>query len=371
MDNTNIQTDTNYEDHIISHPVKYERNKDYLLFPKTTYDGIKFLDCNDTITGHCIRDVDIDECIKTCEDGDCGSGYFIKTPSSTICVPLNLDVFPTSSPVYKMRKQDIYPEFDKSDVTSFIDTTVYPFPPNMANTTFYLDVMQLVDTRNNLSLGQQEQDSPIAIFDKAIGTHIQLISREFSNTLSSRYIPVKFRDHVYFRIPGTTYVLTRKDNTFEWHPNPVLTSEKYDTFQMISTKDPDSREVMNYGDRFYLRYGNITQCAVGSVNDLIASSDSFESLENQGYSTEFVFSPKMLSYYCEDGKCKTIPLEKTQTDGPRATYNGNQIYISPVCYNICGGSNGKKMPIWIWIVIAISIVVLITLTILLFIYMRR
>lgn len=387
MDNINTESSKDYSEYKIPHPVKYDRNDNILIFPGSTFDQISTLDCNDTVDGNCINNISFDECITKCTDNPdkCAVGYYIKTPISKICVPIDVNTLKQSNPVYKLRRKDMYQELEKSEVTSFIDTRTYPFPPNVANNVFLLDVTQLVTLKSGLSLGKEGEDPPIADFeDKTTGVNVQLLPLEFSNTLSSRYIPVKYNDSVFLRVPFTNYILSMLDfgNSFDWEINQLSTASSADAFKIIKVGGGSTdNEILTYGDEFRLKYGDIYFCAVDK-NRLISSQFNFEQLESRGYETIFIFKPKMLGYYCEDGECKSIELDKTETDGPKATYKGREIFVNPVCYNLCdlqedniidlgniqtydtGGTS-----VWIWIAIFVPIGVLLLL-ILGFFYVR-
>lgn len=392
MDNinmqSNIQTNIDYNDYKISHPVKYANNDNILLFPNSTFAQISTLDCNDTINGNCINNISFDECVSKCTDNPdkCAVGYYIKTPTSKICVPIDINTFKQSNPVYKLRKKDIYDEFKNSEVTTFIDTRTYPFPPNVANNVFYLDVMQLVSQKSGLSLGKEGEDPPIALFeDKSNGVNIQLLPFEFSNTLAMRYVPIKYNDNIFLRVPFTNYILSKLDleKSFEWQISQISEASSFDTFKIIRVDNSNNNEILTYGDTFRLKYGDIYFCAIEN-NSLIASPLDFEQLESRGYDTIFTFKPKMLGYYCEDGQCKSVELSKTVQDGSKATYKGKEIFVNPVCYNMCDlQKNGitdlsnietydnNNAPAWIWIAIFVPIGVLLFIMITIFYFHRN
>jgi hypothetical protein len=385
MDNVFTQSATDNDDYKISHPVKYEHDNNILLFPNTTFEDIKYTDCNDTIMGHCISDVSIDECISKCSESEsCSAGYHVKTPSSRICVPIESGKIPKANPVYKLRRQSIYPEFDNSDVTTFIDTRQFPFPPDEANAIFYLDVMQMIDKQTDHSLGKLNQDIPIATFDTVIGSNIQLISPDFTNTIAGRFSHVKYRDRVFLRIPGTNFILSRKGDIFEWEEYSILTGRESDSFQLINISDENNRDSLSYGDTFYLRYGSISNCGITNNKLYSFNNRPFENLERDNISTRFIFSPRMLAYYCDNGDCKSVGLDKTDTDGFQARYKGNHVFVNPGCYNLCNiddlqstihkqrWTNHKSIPIWLWIVIFVPVGIIVLLFLLLyFLWFRR
>ena len=381
MDNINTQStvhsNIDYEEYKISHPVKYTKNDNILIFPNSVFAQISTADCNDTINGNCINDISFDECVSKCTDNPdkCAVGYYIKTPTSNICVPIDINTFKNSNPVYKLRVKDIYDEFKKSEVTTFIDTRTYPFPPNEANNVFYLDVTQLVSQKTELSMGKEGEEPPLALFeDKSNGVNIQLLPFEFSNTLSARYIPIKYNDNIFLRVPYTNYILSKIEfeKSFEWQITQISGSSSFDAFKVIHVDNSDNNEILTYGNTFKLKYGDIYCCAIEN-NTLIASSLNFEQLESRGYETVFVFKPKMIGYYCEDGQCKSIELSKTVQDMSKATYNGKEIFVTPGCYNICelekNISNIKTYDNnWIWI--TISIIIIIIIIIVIFMYFK-
>lgn len=375
-------------DYKISHPVKYAENSDILLFPDSTFAQISSMDCNDTIEGTCINGISFDDCVSKCTSSDkCDVGYYIKTPTSRICVPIDTNRLEDSNPLYKLRNKNIYDEFKDSEVTTFIDTRTYPFPPNVANNIFYLDVAQLVSKKTGLSLGKEGEDPPLALFNKSTGVNIQLLPFDFSNTLATRFVPVKYNDNVFLRVPFTNYILTKLDfeNSFEWQISQLSEASRFHTFNIIRVDNSlennhKNNEILTYGDTFRLKYGDIYFCAIKN-NNLVSSTLNFEQLESRGYDTVFIFKPKMLGYYCEDGQCKSIELSKTVQDGSKTTYNGNKIFVNPACYNLC---NLQKNSIdlnniktyddnthsWIWMAIFIPIGVLLFISIMIYFHLK-
>jgi hypothetical protein len=302
-------------------------------------------------------------------------------------VPIDTNRLEDSNPLYKLRNKNIYDEFKDSEVTTFIDTRTYPFPPNVANNIFYLDVAQLVSKKTGLSLGKEGEDPPLALFNKSTGVNIQLLPFDFSNTLATRFVPVKYNDNVFLRVPFTNYILTKLDfeNSFEWQISQLSEASIFHTFNIIRVDNSlednhKNNEILTYGDTFRLKYGDIYFCAIKN-NNLVSSTLNFEQLESRGYDTVFIFKPKMLGYYCEDGQCKSIELSKTVQDGSKTTYNGNKIFVNPACYNLC---NLQKNSIdlnniktyddnthsWIWMAIFIPIGVLLFISIMIYFHLK-
>ena len=113
------------------------KDKKWLIFENTIFDDLSFMDCNDTIEGVCILDKTFDQCVKKCEDDpNCAAGYYISGLEKNICVPLRTEEYHYVNPIYRLRQQKIYNELDNLDVKTFVDKSVYPFPPEQANPSF-------------------------------------------------------------------------------------------------------------------------------------------------------------------------------------------------------------------------------------------
>ena len=135
------------------------KDKKWLIFPNTIFSHLSTMDCNDAMDGQCYTDKTFDQCVSACENSsECNFGYYISDlPSGkNICVPLrdgNID----SNPIYRLRSKQIYPEMDDIQTKVFVDKRKYPFPPEQANTVFFMDNFTIQNTDTNTFL----ETSPI------------------------------------------------------------------------------------------------------------------------------------------------------------------------------------------------------------------
>lgn len=125
----------------------------WLIWENTVLNRIYLSDCNDTINGICLKDKTVKECLNECA-GECGAGYHIDFGNGkSICVPIRTDIHKNLNPVYRLRKQSMYPDLDGTKVSTFINTEKYLFPPDAANVVFYQDLLTMINTHNGYSLG--------------------------------------------------------------------------------------------------------------------------------------------------------------------------------------------------------------------------
>lgn len=111
----------------------------WLVFPNSIFSSLDTSDCNDAIEGVCYTDKTFNQCVEMCSDHpDCEYGYYISNYNKNTCVPLR-NLKSNSNPMYRLRSKNIYPELKNSVTKTFINKKKYPFPPEEANSVFFMD----------------------------------------------------------------------------------------------------------------------------------------------------------------------------------------------------------------------------------------
>ena len=379
----------------INKPWRY--NKDWLIFPETVFNEIQILDCNDTTRGVCINNKTLEECIGLCklDDKYCGAGYHIKfRDGRTICAALRTDVLPHLNVSSRLRRQSVYPEFNDVTVNTFINTNRFSFPPNQANVIHYNDVFSLQNMETGLTLGVQQQfeikEGDIAKFNKEDTLNVSFISKTRASAQVAIYIPILYGDHLNIYIPNTPMMLNEKNdqNILVWAHSWEHELELIDfnfPFQILPiSKDKKIGDPVTYSDHFTLQYlinGN-TAVLNPFNNTFEIHTGNYERIKSHDkYYPTFSCISKMKGYYCEDGKCKTVPITEMDitNNGLGGSYKGNMVGWNPACYGQCDyednnlPSRGFKPiqsfsqnNIWILIIITVIIVIIIFLYFLFF-----
>lgn len=346
----------------LNNPQIYSKNKDYLLIKDATFENIDFMDCNDTVDGICYTKKSFDECVNICTDSkNCAIGHYIKTPKHNYCIPLKTDIFPDLNYAHRLKNKNIYPELKNSTTTVFINNSKFSYPPNEANTIFTYDKMTFKCNDLFMGGGSINNDKPDTMFRNSVSAiHIQPIPYGIVDSHIIRYLPIRYNSMVYFRIVDTSFILTKNDETniFEWQFKLLNNEETYDTFKIIPLHnekyifDIDKTKV-NYKTKFNLIYNNFENCYIDNLGNFKTSSDSFDKLEVNGNKVIFEFIPKDIAYYCDNGKCKSIMLEKTDANNENAIYNGKEVFRTKQCYNLCKKNKKSVLIIFILLIIVI------------------
>lgn len=318
---------------------KSTRYKDWLIWPGTVLNFIDTVGCNDTIDGVCYKNKSVQECIDTCVN-DCGAGYHIEYGNGkTVCVPIYTSIHPYLNPAYRLRKQSIYPELSNTKVTTFINTSKFPFPPNYANTIFYRDIITLqVPAVNQKVLTVDTSNSDQTIYTgTSQGNNLQIVQAEKSVEKFSYYKPVQYGDSIVIVIPGTSLVacVGFPDQVLEWRtaytgiglPSSVFSLIPVSTNQKVG-------DLVAFGDRFIIQHQNSSSLYIrqnrtyGYLEVVYQTMDDTLSDEN----CIFVAESKMTGWYCDNNQCKSIPIKNIEKHGTSGTYKGSMVDRTPSCW---------------------------------------
>lgn len=358
----------------------YELDKPWLyknrwrVFPHTTMSHLNLNDCNDTIGGVCRHTDDVEQCIDLCAndpDSLCTGGYFIRTPAqhNNLCVPLRDYTEQETVPYYRMRRKSFYPEMNNVDSTFFL-LNEGSFPPDMANTLFYMDNLIMQNVETGLVLGKSIDGtlSKDVNFVKQDPLHVQFLPLEDMRSGVENYVPIKNGSKVAINIPHTALILRKNnaDDRLVWLMRAVVVSEPNNTFTIFST-DPNKKlgDNLNYGENFYLKYHNMIVRYNNSLRLLEVSEENYKDAVKNNYSVRFKFIPQVQGSYCDEGKCKSVSLDHSQCKEEKCRYKGSMVSRNPSCWGMC---NGKKSKVWVLLILVLFVIVsIITITV----YLRK
>jgi hypothetical protein len=315
----------------LSKPFRY-KNK-WLIWNDTIFDVMDIVDCNDTINGVCLTGQTLEKCIDQCK-GSCGAGYYVEMPDgNNICVPIRTGIHPDLNPVYRLRRQESRSELNNVRVFSFINTDVFPFPPEEANIVFYKDIVKLKDVRSNLSLNTKIPDlrknNLVYMKNEEKNDSIVIIPSKIYTSQVLQYQPIIYGDKMQLSIPGTSLIMKQNiANILVWKPVDNLLSSDYFIIIPVS---PDKKigEAVNYGDKFIIKHNtnSLVEIKNGKYLEL--------NYNNSNLNNIFTFESKMIGYYCDKNNSKPVPINKMKTLGNSGRYKGVTVGRDPNCWGVC------------------------------------
>lgn len=305
------------------------KKNNWYIFENSTFSNINISDCNDTISGICETSKSLDECIDKCRGSEnCKYGYYIETPKENICVPLILNN-ETTTPYYRIRNKNIYPELKKLHSTVFVND-IYPFPPNMANVIFFTDNFELAST-TGYNLSSLDDDKTV-FFSKGSPITIRFLPEEVKRTYVEEYIPVRDGDTVILNIPNTGYVFHKKldGDIISW----ILraSDSKTPNSFMVHGKGKTTGDILTYSDTIYFMYNN--NPLVLKEDSLVISEKNLDKTLEDGESMYFNTKPNVKVYYHNGNSCKEVNLDETEREGEQAHFMGNIVGRSSSCFGM-------------------------------------
>jgi len=374
------------------------RYKDWLIWPRTVFSKIEIADCNDTPEGICYRDLTLQECIdKHCPWDICGAGMYVKFKSGkSICSPLRTGLHPKLTPLYRLRKQAIY-DLDPNvvDISVFVNSKLFPFPPNLPNVIFYGDILAMKTADGNRALDTsvviQKGPGPCTLKKDANSTMMLLPSFRTANPIVHDR-PLVYGDKFIMAIVGTSYIAQVHSGGI----NPLLWKEALGVFEGDSLtfdlipSDPKKKkgDLVTYADTVVLGYQSLGLVAVDNGSDILYLNTNPELMNHAAYIRDlkdeggrhvaqeeasfnvyFKFESAMYAFYCDEGNCKRVALNKvTPVPSPRmrtfgyvddaaadedtlssALYKGKPVFNHARCWGMCDavkpgkGSKGSML----------------------------
>lgn len=365
-------------------PQPYKYKDKWLIWPNTVLDYLRVSDCDDTIYGYCLSNKSIYECIDECSS-DCTSGYFIEIEDDkTICVPILegltvlKDLSKDINPAYRLRPQSIYPELRRTKVSTFINTKKHSFPPDTGNVVFYRDIVTLEEKKGKtIEILETESDQLLRI-KKDSNSNIEIIPAQVSTPSLVKYMPIRFGDPVQISVPGTSLIARSSVNfpgMLEWDMTTGQFIGDDLSFRIMpSGKDKKIGDVLTYDDRFLITYNDISVIVINHNDETLRLVyKNLQDIDRNDNSFQLIC--KMFGYYCNNGECKKIQINKTQTNGKSAKYNGNIVDRSPICFGMCQTNQEilmgekKQKNIIFWVIL--SIVSILSIIVIIYFITRR
>jgi hypothetical protein len=336
----------------INQPKQYtskspNERRSWLIFNKATISNLEVFNCTSTVDGKCTYGMTLQECIDSA-DSTSGMGYFVEPSSGkSICAHIDTSIHPRIDYTKILRNQSLYPALNSTESTVFLDAGKYKFPPNQANIVFYRDIMNLYSVNTGLLLGGDKYKTdnlePIGFDSVASGLNIILTYEKQIPIQGGIFVPVQYGDKFNIRIPSTSLVLQKDvdSDIFVWIPSVSSSSITHNLFTFKIPEGKKKGDSVVYGDRFELVYGVDTISNDEHMNMSVNNSPSDSHL--------FEFVSKMIGFYCEDGSCKEIPIDKIERDGERGLYKGKNITRNRGCYGLCASVSASVWDtIWMY-----------------------
>jgi hypothetical protein len=325
----------------------------WLVFPDSVFSSMDTTDCNDTISGVCYTDKSFDECVQICSDApnkSCGAGYYVTGGKDSICVPIKTSVHEFLNPVYRLRKKGIYPSMKNLNIRTFVDKKPYPFPPDMGNAVFYEDFFALENVKTGWRIELPPNnllDTNDVLFTKGKGLNLQILPYKNTMSRSQIYIPVRYAAPLILNIPGTNLVMLKKaGKNVGWAERILASPSIQNTFKIHTKNLENPDQLISYGAEVFITYQDLFIMEYDEQSQkLVAIYENLESAKKEGRNILFRLVPNVESYYCDNGKCKMIPLVEAETDGIRAKYKGKMVVRNPACWGMCKGGGDMSEPL--------------------------
>lgn len=300
----------------------------WLIWPRTILSHIEISDCNDTIEGICYKGKTIYDCMNACPENTCGAGTYVKFRSGkSICAPLRTIIHPNLSPTYQLKNQTYYGlDPKKVDVSVFINTEIFPFPPKLSKVVFYGEILSVTDKKTDKVMDTKkiiEKGEGPCIFDKSGVSTISLLPLFRTDNPLTHNRPVLYGDRCMITISSTSYVLRPKDNRLYWEASLDAENTISNAFNFRPLSDEKNMgDFIEYTDDMLLDYRGLGIVSVNEDGDLYLSRKSDDV-------NRIVFNlvSRMNGYYCDNGICKTIPIKDA---------SDKEIYNHRLCWNLCG-----------------------------------
>ena len=334
----------------------------WLIWDKTILSDITVSDCNDTIEGVCYHNHSLFSCLDECPAGSCGAGIFVKfSNGKTICAPLATGRHPDLNPLYRLRPQEYYdlnPELVQTSI--FVNSEIYPFPPNTANTVFYGDVIGLHtanDKSKSIDTQQLFKDNQTECIVKKDGDAKLVLhpGLRFKNQFMHD-LPMRYGQPFYLSILKTSFISVGIHDEVVWVPGLGLyTSKSNQNNNMFFFLEPPVHkkfgDYVSYSDSFRLIHANhkvmVNKIKTGAVPLELKSLHHKADKINDRYS----FVSHMKGFTCQDDKCISVatsditPTDRNPgtNDKLAGTYNGKRVYRLQGCWDECSRSVPKSI----------------------------
>jgi hypothetical protein len=236
----------------------------------------------------------------------------------------------------------LYPELKNVKISTFVNTNIFPFPPELSNSVFYRDILIIENVEQNKYL--QTNNNDVIYLDSSNKNLIQIIQSKSSAVQINKYYPVCYGDHVQFCIPGTSFFIKETENgKLKWEPSLEILYENDMEFKIVPIdKNSDKKigDIITYGDVFAIEYSDTSiVCVNKDYNYLELIYDNLSDVSKYK-NIKFKFVSKMNGYYCDNGVCKDVPINDIEKSGKTGLYKGIPVSRHPGCWGLCTPKNG-------------------------------
>jgi hypothetical protein len=324
-------------------PKPWQYKNKWVIWPETVIDAISISNCKDTIKGICEIRKSVKDCIDNC-DVSCALGYHIEFENGkTICACIRTDIYPYLNPIHRLKRKELYPELSNVKISTFINTDVFPFPPEEANVVFFKDILNISEVANGSvvkagSKGNLPEQQNFVYVGNDSNHNLQFLQAVISSEQIAKYIPVHYGSPIQISTPGTSLLLSvTYENKLLWKSISRVIYTKETTFKLLPlTPVKKIGDDVTYGDIFAITYGDGSSFVVVDQDHLTLVSDNIGNiLNNKKLICKFSLKSKMTGYYCDGRDCKPVDIKDMEISGQMGRYKGVTVGRDPNCWGVC------------------------------------
>ena len=336
-------------------------DKTWRKFPKSILDPLDKYSCRDAISGTCLKDLSVDECIDICKGHkDCDKGMHFEIGKHNICVPFRTNSYDEDiNPSYTIKDQSTYKFGDNVNATYFQNIEKYPYPVMHSSQIYYTNTLTLNSYyKQSLGLVYDKDKDKDAKTKMSTNTHTNLtILPIFKLLFSMEWKPLKYGDRFYIMLPNTSIVLKTNKNgkkvslVKDVSDFLVDQSEKPTTnlFYLEPSDKKKINEVVKLNEPFLIKTHQGGIVKMEDSGNLSVGNDNEDTLDNKE-EIYFTFKSSMQYHYCEDNICKfkfdNKDLITDDTSVLKFKNSKNELvnlYANPQCWNSCGKEKINKL----------------------------
>lgn len=310
-------------------PKPWQYKNKWVIWPETVLDAIYISNCKDTIKGICETRKSVKDCIDNC-DLSCALGYHIEFENGkTISACIRTDIYPYLNPIHRLKRKELYPELSNVKISTFINTDIFPFPPEEANVVFFKDILNISDVENGSFVKAGNQQNSVYL-GKDSNHNLQFLQAIISSEQIAKYIPVHYGSPIQISTPETSLLLSvTHENKLSWKSISRLIYTKETTFKLLPlTPAKKIGDDVTYGDIFAITYDD-GRSFVG------VDQDQLTLVTDKKLLCKFSLNSKMTGYYCDGRECKPVDIKDMEISGKMGRYKGVTVGRDPNCWGVC------------------------------------
>lgn len=279
--------------------------------------------CVDTSTGVCYTGDTLDECIARCDNSPvCAAGLYSVLPDkSTICLDIDTSRQPELNPIKRIEPQT---DSRLGDVSVFVDTRVYPFPPVHGRAIRYTDMIS-ISSLDGFSIAPSTSGT-VKLEKSDPANVVQILPPWGSIQEHNMLSPITYGSMIHISPPSTNLTALSVNYEWRWFPTPIMFDD-FTGIQVLPTGDKQIGDVIMSGDTVRLVHSEQIVAITRGTHELVSVWRDDPNLE-----TEFVIRSNMVGYECKSGICTPVNIGDTKNDAV--------VYRKSDCYGQC---NNRKM----------------------------